>query len=211
MISFFSIATVPGLIMANFGGHAIPGTFFLLFGLWLTVKNLLRYFWRTKHPKGRGVLPPAFKKMCYTEGGVAVFASFVGLCRSRSLRRLGGRRCSHPGRSSAVVPSQVSWWSSLCLTDLTHISSTPRKAAGWNWWTGSTAPCICSLASTGWCCCSPLPPTWCRWLSTGWRSPSLCLSKVGGALGLVSFSWHFWNGQCHLYSSRLCWDVFRLF
>ncbi|XP_075887612.1 transmembrane protein 45B [Nelusetta ayraudi] len=65
--------------MANFGGHAIPGTFFLLLGLWLTVKNLLRHFWRTKQPKGRCVLPPAFKKMCYTEGGLAVFASFVGI------------------------------------------------------------------------------------------------------------------------------------
>lgn len=126
--SLFSPVTLSGLTMANFGGHAIPGTFFLLFGLWLTVKNLLRYFWRTRHPKGRGLLPPAFKKMCYTEGGLAVFASFVGLCRPRSLRRLGGRRCcSHPG---AVVPPQVSWWSSLCPTDLTHTSSTPRKPAG---------------------------------------------------------------------------------
>lgn len=83
--------------MANFGGHAIPGTFFLLLGLWLTVKNLLRHFWRTKQPKGRCVLPPAFKKMCYTEGGLAVFASFVGLCRSRRLPWLRGRCWSHPG------------------------------------------------------------------------------------------------------------------
>lgn len=181
VIFLFSISTVSGLTMANFGGHAIPGTFFLLFGLWLTVKNLLRYFWRTRHPKGRGVPPPAFKKMCYTEGGLAVFASFVGQCRPRSLCRLCGRRCSHPCRSSAAVPSQVSWWSSLCLTDLTHISTTWTKTAGWSWWTGSTAPCICSLASTGWCCWSPLPPTWCRLLSTAWRSPSRCLLKVSGA------------------------------
>lgn len=71
--------------MANFGGHAIPGTFFLLFGLWLTVKNLLRYFWTSKQPRGRCVLPPVFKKMCYVEGGLAAFASFVGECRCGSL------------------------------------------------------------------------------------------------------------------------------
>nr|XP_046266844.1 transmembrane protein 45B [Scatophagus argus] len=65
--------------MANFGGHAIPGSFFLLFGFWLTVKNILQHYWRTTQPKGRWIMPPFFKKMEYFEGGFAIFASFVGI------------------------------------------------------------------------------------------------------------------------------------
>lgn len=71
--------------MANFGGHAIPGSFFLLFGFWLTVKNILQHHWRTKQPKGRPITPPVLKKMNYFEGGLAMFASFVGVCPSRLL------------------------------------------------------------------------------------------------------------------------------
>ncbi|KAM9332132.1 transmembrane protein 45B [Pholidichthys leucotaenia] len=65
--------------MANFGGHAIPGSFFLLFGFWLTVKYVLQHYWRSKQPKGRRTLPPFFKWMNYTEGGLQIFASFVGI------------------------------------------------------------------------------------------------------------------------------------
>ncbi|XP_012710751.2 transmembrane protein 45B [Fundulus heteroclitus] len=65
--------------MANFGGHAIPGTFFLLYGFWLTVKHVLQHYWRTSQPKGRQVMPPFFKRMEYAEGGVKIFASFVGI------------------------------------------------------------------------------------------------------------------------------------
>ncbi|XP_061608003.1 transmembrane protein 45B [Phyllopteryx taeniolatus] len=65
--------------MANFGGHAIPGSFFLLFGLWLTVKHTLQHYWRKKQPKGKAVLPPFFKRMDYIEGGLQIFASFVGI------------------------------------------------------------------------------------------------------------------------------------
>nr|XP_057942193.1 transmembrane protein 45B [Doryrhamphus excisus] len=65
--------------MANFGGHAIPGSFFLLFGFWLTVKHTLRHYWRTTHPKSRAALPPFFKRMDYIEGSVQIFASFVGI------------------------------------------------------------------------------------------------------------------------------------
>ncbi|MEQ2179145.1 hypothetical protein GOODEAATRI_021618 [Goodea atripinnis] len=63
--------------MANFGGHAIPGTFFLLYGFWLTVKHVLQHYWRTTQPKGRQVMPPFFKRMDYFEGGFKIFASFV--------------------------------------------------------------------------------------------------------------------------------------
>ncbi|XP_026228003.1 transmembrane protein 45B [Anabas testudineus] len=65
--------------MANFGGHAIPGSFFLLFGFWLTLKCTLQHVWRTSQPKGRHNLPPFFKKMEYVEGGLQIFASFVGI------------------------------------------------------------------------------------------------------------------------------------
>ena len=66
--------------MANFGGHAIPGTFFLFYGFWLTVKHILQHHWRTAQPKGRQATPPFFKKMDNIEGGFMMFASFVGQC-----------------------------------------------------------------------------------------------------------------------------------
>lgn len=65
--------------MANFGGHAIPGSFFLLYGFWLTVKHLLHHYWRTNQPKGRHIKPPFLKKMEYSEGGLQIFAAFVGM------------------------------------------------------------------------------------------------------------------------------------
>ncbi|XP_051902750.1 transmembrane protein 45B [Hippocampus zosterae] len=65
--------------MANFGGHAIPGSFFLLFGLWLTVKHTLQRYWRKNQLNGRALLPPFFKRMDYIEGGLQIFASFVGI------------------------------------------------------------------------------------------------------------------------------------
>lgn len=64
--------------MANFGGHAIPGSFFLLYGFWLTVKHVLQHYWRSTQPKGRQMMPAFFKKMDYFEGGFAIFAAFVG-------------------------------------------------------------------------------------------------------------------------------------
>ncbi|KAM9846245.1 transmembrane protein 45B [Aulostomus maculatus] len=65
--------------MANFGGHAIPGSFFLLYGFWLTVKHILHHYWRTNQPKGRPIMPPLFKRLAYIEGGFQIFASFVGI------------------------------------------------------------------------------------------------------------------------------------
>ncbi|XP_029030001.1 transmembrane protein 45B [Betta splendens] len=65
--------------MANFGGHAIPGSFFLFYGFWLTVKCTLQHMWRTSQPKGRHNMPPFFTKMEYFEGGLQIFASFVGI------------------------------------------------------------------------------------------------------------------------------------
>ncbi|KAM7374312.1 hypothetical protein PAMP_006978 [Pampus punctatissimus] len=65
--------------MANFGGHAIPGTFFLFYGFWLVVKHTLQHCWRIRHPKGRQIMPPSFKRMDYVEGGFKIFAAFVGI------------------------------------------------------------------------------------------------------------------------------------
>ncbi|XP_018547179.1 transmembrane protein 45B [Lates calcarifer] len=65
--------------MANFGGHAIPGTFFLFYGFWLTVKHIRQHYWRTSQPKGRQNMPPFLKRMEYFEGGLQIFAAFVGI------------------------------------------------------------------------------------------------------------------------------------
>lgn len=65
--------------MATFGGHAIPGSFFLLLGCWLTIKHILQHYWRTSQPKGRRIMSPLFRTLDYTEGGCLIFASFVGI------------------------------------------------------------------------------------------------------------------------------------
>ncbi|XP_053286062.1 transmembrane protein 45B [Pleuronectes platessa] len=65
--------------MANFGGHALPGTFFLFYGFWLTVKHTLQQYWRMSQPNKRQGMPPLFKKLDYIEGGFKIFASFVGI------------------------------------------------------------------------------------------------------------------------------------
>lgn len=65
--------------MANFGGHAIPGSFFFLFGIWLTVKTSLYHHWKMNQPKRRQATPPFLKKMHYFEGGLQMFAAFVGI------------------------------------------------------------------------------------------------------------------------------------
>lgn len=64
--------------MANFGGHAIPGTFFLFYGFWLTVKQILQHYWRRNQPKGRRIMPTFLKRMDQFEAGIVIFASFVG-------------------------------------------------------------------------------------------------------------------------------------
>ncbi|MGH0142449.1 UNVERIFIED_CONTAM: hypothetical protein FKN15_076617 [Acipenser sinensis] len=47
--------------MANFKGHALPGSFFLLFGLWWSVKYPLLYFWRKNLANFKGhALPGSF-------------------------------------------------------------------------------------------------------------------------------------------------------
>ncbi|CAL8267626.1 unnamed protein product [Merluccius merluccius] len=65
--------------MANFGGHAIPGTFFLLFGVWLAIKHTLQHHWRKGQAAGRQKTPAFLKKMEYVEGGFQMFAAFVGI------------------------------------------------------------------------------------------------------------------------------------
>ncbi|CAL8365038.1 unnamed protein product [Lota lota] len=65
--------------MANFGGHAIPGTFFLLYGLWLAVKHTLCHHWRKGQTTGRQKTPTILKYMEYVEGGFEMFAAFVGI------------------------------------------------------------------------------------------------------------------------------------
>ncbi|KAI4891404.1 hypothetical protein NFI96_026097 [Prochilodus magdalenae] len=65
--------------MANFKGHALPGTFFLLFGLWWSVKCPLRHFWLKRQQSGRQNLPLFFKRIDLIEGILKTFFAFVGI------------------------------------------------------------------------------------------------------------------------------------
>ncbi|XP_046876514.1 transmembrane protein 45B [Hypomesus transpacificus] len=65
--------------MANFKGHALPGSFFLLFGLWWSVKHPLQHCWRKQQAKGRQKPHPFFTRMDLIEGIIKIFFAFVGI------------------------------------------------------------------------------------------------------------------------------------
>ncbi|XP_041090839.1 transmembrane protein 45B isoform X2 [Polyodon spathula] len=65
--------------MANFKGHALPGSFFLLFGLWWSVKYPLLYFWRKNRPGGLVRMNPDSQRLDLIEGVVKVVFSIVGI------------------------------------------------------------------------------------------------------------------------------------
>lgn len=64
--------------MANFKGHALPGSFFLLFGLWWSVKYPLRHVWKKREHGRRRNLPVYFYRMDLIEGCLKIFFAFVG-------------------------------------------------------------------------------------------------------------------------------------
>ncbi|KAJ7996691.1 hypothetical protein DPEC_G00239650 [Dallia pectoralis] len=65
--------------MANFKGHALPGSCFLLLGLCWSLKYPLRHCWRKSQPKGRPKLPPFCNRIDLIEGAIMVFLTFVGI------------------------------------------------------------------------------------------------------------------------------------
>ncbi|XP_030639143.1 transmembrane protein 45B [Chanos chanos] len=65
--------------MANFKGHALPGSFFLLFGLWWSVKYPMRQCWKNNLHGRRQKLPLFFTRIDLIEGAIKIFFSFVGI------------------------------------------------------------------------------------------------------------------------------------
>uniref|UniRef100_A0A2P2JF73 Uncharacterized protein MANES_17G008600 n=1 Tax=Rhizophora mucronata TaxID=61149 RepID=A0A2P2JF73_RHIMU len=68
--------------MGSFKGHALPGTFFLLIGVWHVWSALVRYVSNAKSFRIRVWSPvPGFDgKLKHLELYVVVFGSFVDLC-----------------------------------------------------------------------------------------------------------------------------------
>ncbi|ETE61188.1 Transmembrane protein 45B [Ophiophagus hannah] len=62
--------------MGEFMGHVITGSFFLLFGLWWSVKYSLKHISRTR--KKNTYIQRNFKRVEITEGAVKVFLGLVG-------------------------------------------------------------------------------------------------------------------------------------
>lgn len=62
--------------MANFKGHALPGSFFLLFGLWWSVKYPLRYLSQKVNKKPHRTY--CFRRVDAIEGGIKVIFSLIG-------------------------------------------------------------------------------------------------------------------------------------
>ncbi|KAG8141496.1 hypothetical protein E2320_007112, partial [Naja naja] len=63
--------------MANFKGHVLPGSFFILFGLWWSVKYSLKHISRT--PKKNSHVQTNFKHVEIIEGAVKVVFTLVGI------------------------------------------------------------------------------------------------------------------------------------
>ncbi|XP_070808570.1 transmembrane protein 45B-like [Pituophis catenifer annectens] len=63
--------------MGSFVGHILPGCFFILFGLWWSVKYPLKHISRT--PKKNSHLQRNFKRLEIIEGAVKVFFALVGI------------------------------------------------------------------------------------------------------------------------------------
>ncbi|XP_067326867.1 transmembrane protein 45B-like [Anolis sagrei] len=63
--------------MASFQGHALPGTFFLLFGLWWTVKCVLKHYSRKLNKNNH--LHRSFDKLEFIEGILKVASGIIGI------------------------------------------------------------------------------------------------------------------------------------
>ncbi|XP_058400800.1 transmembrane protein 45B [Diceros bicornis minor] len=62
--------------MANFKGHALPGSFFLIVGLWWSVKYPLKYF----HQKGKSSqLTRHYQRLEITEAAIRTLFSVIGI------------------------------------------------------------------------------------------------------------------------------------
>ncbi|KAJ7425762.1 hypothetical protein WISP_22023 [Willisornis vidua] len=62
--------------MANFKGHALPGSFFLLFGLWWSVKYPLQYLSQRGNKKSPRISP--LQRMDAIEGGMKIVFALIG-------------------------------------------------------------------------------------------------------------------------------------
>lgn len=62
--------------MANFKGHALPGSFFLLFGLWWSVKYPLRHLSQKASKKSQRNY--CFQRVDAIEGAVKIVFALIG-------------------------------------------------------------------------------------------------------------------------------------
>ncbi|KAM9269246.1 transmembrane protein 45B [Morus bassanus] len=63
--------------MANFKGHALPGSFFLLFGLWWSVKYPLQYLSQKVNKKSHRI--HCFQRLDAIEGGIKIIFALIGM------------------------------------------------------------------------------------------------------------------------------------
>ncbi|XP_075377294.1 LOW QUALITY PROTEIN: transmembrane protein 45B-like [Mycteria americana] len=63
--------------MANFKGHALPGSFFLLFGLWWSVKYPLQYLSQKANKKSHKMY--YFQRVDAIEGGIKIIFALIGM------------------------------------------------------------------------------------------------------------------------------------
>lgn len=91
--------------MANFKGHALPGSFFLIFGLWWSVKYPLRYLSQKGSKKSQKNY--CFLRLDAIEGGVKVTFAIIG----KGYVDLAMPAASHPVVMTIVESSLQRNWS----------------------------------------------------------------------------------------------------
>lgn len=76
MASFPSRRFCEWIGMANFKGHALPGSFFILFGFWWSLKYPLKYHCRKLNKNVNG--NRGFENVEVIEGAIKVVFSIIG-------------------------------------------------------------------------------------------------------------------------------------
>ncbi|CAM9825934.1 unnamed protein product [Bubo scandiacus] len=74
---FFQLQPEEVARMANFKGHALPGSFFLLFGLWWSVKYPLQYLSQKVTKKSHKIY--CFQRVDAIEGGIKIIFALIGM------------------------------------------------------------------------------------------------------------------------------------
>jgi len=80
--------------MGNFKGHALPGSFFLLFGLWWSVKYPLKYVCRKNKSACYLGSRAGFQRLEFVEGIIKAVFALIGKLDGVDKENKNAKSCS---------------------------------------------------------------------------------------------------------------------